>query len=62
MKKVEYDGHGYGDGMDGLLTVIVACVAFAGFIFMISRSVKPLVVIAVAVIVYALLRVTGVIG
>jgi len=48
--------------MDGFLSLIIACVSFAFFIFLVNRSVKLLIVTAIGVIVYVALRATGVLG
>jgi len=48
--------------MDGLLSLIIVCVSFAFFICIVTRSVKPLILTAIGVIVYFALRANGVLG
>ena len=48
--------------MDGLLSLIVICVSFALFVCLVSRSVRPAIVTAFAIMGYFALRAIGVLG
>jgi len=48
--------------MDGILALLVVLVAFAVFIYIITRSAKTFMVLGIIVIAYIVLRVLGVFG